>query len=163
MKTMIEKSSVRGKFQQFSSIIFGRVNMTGYDIKATQSWFLFAVPPIQSSLLCWGRQICRSDRYKTYAIYTSEGWTSRLSQWWIHFYLEILVPPVGSGDYSQLGFSILRSNNFVTKEVINVQFSKQTWCYNVVFEYFCSKPEISLQRLKNGCKVMQQEFYIGNF
>ena len=46
MKTMIEKSSVRGKFQQFSSIIFGRVNMTGYDIKATQSWFLFAVPPI---------------------------------------------------------------------------------------------------------------------
>ena len=41
MKTMIEKSSVRGKFQQFSSIIFGRVNMTGYDIKATQSWFLF--------------------------------------------------------------------------------------------------------------------------
>ena len=35
---MIEKSSVRGKFQQFSSIIFGRVNMTGYDIKATQSW-----------------------------------------------------------------------------------------------------------------------------
>ena len=49
---------------------------------------------------------------------------SRLSQWWIHFYLEILVPPVGSGDYSQLGFSILRSNNFVTKAVINVQFSK---------------------------------------
>ena len=46
MKTMIEKSTVRGKFQQFSSIIFGRVNMTGYDIKATQSWFLFAVPPI---------------------------------------------------------------------------------------------------------------------
>ena len=75
MKTMIEKSSVRGKFQQFSSIIFGRVNMTGYDIKATQSWFLFAVPPIQSSLLCWGRQVCRSDRYKTYAIFTSEGWT----------------------------------------------------------------------------------------
>ena len=75
MKTIIEKSSVRGKFQQFSSIIFGRVNMTGYDIKATQSWFLFAVPPIQSSLLCWGRQVCRSDRYKTYAIYTSEGWT----------------------------------------------------------------------------------------
>ena len=36
MKTMIEKSSVRGKFQQFSSIIFGRVNMTGYDIKATR-------------------------------------------------------------------------------------------------------------------------------
>ena len=46
MKTMIEKNSVRGKFQQFSSIIFGRVNMTGYDIKATQSWFLNAVPPI---------------------------------------------------------------------------------------------------------------------
>ena len=46
MKTMIEKSSVRGKFQQFSSIIFGRVNMTGYDIKASQPWFLFAVSPI---------------------------------------------------------------------------------------------------------------------
>ena len=91
------------------------------------------------------------------------GRTSRLNQWWIHFYLDILVPPVGSGDYSQLGFSILRSNNFVTKAVINVQFSKSTLYYNVVFEYFCPKPEISLQRLKNCCKVMQQEFYIGNF
>ena len=88
---------------------------------------------------------------------------SWLVQWWSHLYLEILVPPVGSGGKSQLGFSTLRYNNFLPKAVINVHFSKETWYGNVVCKYFFCKPENSLQRLKNCSKGILQEFYIGNF
>ena len=55
------------------------------------------------------------------------------------YFLEILVPPVGSGGKSQLGFSTLRSNNFLPKAVIDVPFSKETWYDIIVFDYFLSE------------------------